>query len=98
MRREGIAVIPRGIQDYSGKHDLILLLNPHFPSTLALRNLEDGGRIIANNYFGADAATPLIRAGLPILRRWDVRDGKVIELSEKDAREFECYFVFGNKR
>ena len=98
MRREGISVLKKGIEDYDGKHDLILLMNPHFNSVLALNNLEDGGRIIANNYFGADAAGPLLRHGVPLLKRLSLEGDKVIELPLESKVTHEHCFVFGGMK
>lgn len=98
MRDAGISILEKGIEDYSGKHDLILLLNPHFNSVLALNNLKRNGRIIANNYFGAPAARPLEEYGLPILARLDVRERKVIELPLDSKPVSEHYYVFGGMK
>ena len=98
MRREGISVLKKGIEDYNGKHDLILLMNPHFNSVLALNNLKNGGRIIANNYFGADAAGPLLRHGVPLLKRLSLEGDKVIELPLESKVTHEQCFVFGGMK
>jgi hypothetical protein len=73
------------------------LLNPHFDSVLALNNLEDGGRIIANNYFGADAAGPLMKHGVPLLKKFGMDDGRVVELPLEDKVTHEYRFVFGRE-
>jgi hypothetical protein len=97
MAPEGIQVIQKGIEDYHEKHDLILLMNPHFNPILALDNLEAGGRIIANNYFGAPAAGPLKEFGLPLLKRLTIENNQVIELPLESKIDHEHCFVFGGK-
>ena len=97
MKQEGIQVIQKGIEDYHEKHDLILIMNPHFNPLLALNNLEYGGRIIANNYFGAPAAGPLKEFGLPLLRRLTMENGQVVELPLESRIDHEHCFVFGGK-
>jgi|TARA_Y100000310_G_C20652362_1_gene800132 hypothetical protein len=96
MRNGGIQVLEKGIEEHDEKHDLIILLNPHFSSLLALKNLENGGRIIANNYFGAPAADPLIKHGLPVLTRYGTVDGKAVEFPIDS--KFGLIYVFGGGR